>query len=331
MKQKSFYLLLVIVLTFTNYSFSKDKHFKRVEEFPQGEQTKSMIGSFFTGIKDVNAESHNFNEPLEMIWPVIKRVANNFAKIGGRTVSGINEDLHLIQNGMISQNAMIGMGSGAWLDQIQMQASKEGNQTKVEVSRKVVQKEFTQARAWKTQLSNGKIERYLLTQIEDELSGKASVGESATEKTVFSPVGKFSRKDQPSDFIQFKSDGTFILKQAGVGYSGTYGIGDHEIKCMLANGNGLGIRIIIQGDVLYDTNGKMWLRNELETSKEQSTEVLKNEDIIKMVKAKLSSKVIIAKINKSKCDFETNTDAMIALKQSGVSDEIIQIMTEAEK
>lgn len=50
-----------------------------------------------------------------------------------------------------------------------------------------------------------------------------------------------------------------------------------------------------------------------------------------MVKAKLSSKVIIAKINKSKCDFETNTDAMIALKQSGVSDEIIQIMTEAEK
>ena len=75
-----------------------------------------------------------------------------------------------IQNGGIDQNAMIGGGPGAWLDVFVTEATAiSATQTKVTVTRKVVQRQFTGDKAWKTVSSNGKIERWLLTQVIDEL------------------------------------------------------------------------------------------------------------------------------------------------------------------
>lgn len=58
-------------------------------------------------------------------------------------------------------------------------------------------------------------------------------------------------------------------------------------------------------------------------------QALTNDDVIKMVQAKLGDAVIVAKIKSSPCKFDTSTDALIKLKQAGVSDAVLQAMTEA--
>src|ERR1700722_10525042 len=56
---------------------------------------------------------------------------------------------------------------------------------------------------------------------------------------------------------------------------------------------------------------------------------LTNDDIIKLVQAKLPDSVVIAKIKSSNCDFDTSTDALIKLKQAGVSDSVLQAIIDA--
>ncbi len=53
-------------------------------------------------------------------------------------------------------------------------------------------------------------------------------------------------------------------------------------------------------------------------------EVLTNQSVVEMVKAGLSERVIIAKIRTSPTKFDTQTDALIALKKNGVSEKIIE-------
>jgi hypothetical protein len=56
---------------------------------------------------------------------------------------------------------------------------------------------------------------------------------------------------------------------------------------------------------------------------------LTNEDVVKMVQAKLGDSLIVTKIKSSPCKFDTSTDALIKLKQAGVSDAVMQAMAEA--
>ena len=334
MSKKKFSFFLTFFLFCSISFFAKDKHFKRIEEYPSGEQTKSLIGSFFSGTKDVNAVEHTFDAALYKVWPVLKSVANKFAKISGRLVVGIDEANNLIQNGNITQDSMIGSGSGAWMDQIQMKAISTENQTKVIVSRKVVQREFTGKREWKTQLSNGKIESYLLTQIEDELSNpdstqnldNISINKSNNEKNV---SGKYFQQDNKIYNIELKPDGTFYAQDGDTIYTGKYDVKNNEVICVISNSN-LGFNFRINGDTLINTDGKNFIKTNNDSQENKSTETLTNEDIVKMVKAKLSNKIIIAKIHKADCKFDTTTDVLIKLKQSGVNDEIIQVMTEVD-
>ena len=55
----------------------------------------------------------------------------------------------------------------------------------------------------------------------------------------------------------------------------------------------------------------------------QQEQALNNDSIIKMVNAQLSEKVIITTINASPGAYDTSPDALIALKQAGVSDKVI--------
>jgi len=64
-------------------------------------------------------------------------------------------------------------------------------------------------------------------------------------------------------------------------------------------------------------------------AQEAAKPALTNDDVIKMVQVKLGDGVIIAKIKSSACKFDTGTDALIKLKQAGVSDSVMQAMTEA--
>jgi hypothetical protein len=56
---------------------------------------------------------------------------------------------------------------------------------------------------------------------------------------------------------------------------------------------------------------------------------LTNDDVIKMVQAKLPDGVIVAKIKGSPTKFDTSLDTLIKSKQAGISDAVMQAMTEA--
>jgi len=59
----------------------------------------------------------------------------------------------------------------------------------------------------------------------------------------------------------------------------------------------------------------------------QETKPLTNEDVVKLSKAGLGDDVVIAKINQApQVDFKLDTDSLIALKQQGVSKEVIEAM-----
>jgi len=150
----------------------------RVEQFPEGEQVNTLIGGFFGGLKDVNVETRVFDARYNKVWSATKRTADKLDKIGKRPLVLVDEKNGRISNGVITETALIGLGGGAWADQFQIEVtSVSDNKTKVDVARKVVEKQMvTLAGArrgiegnWKSQWSNGNIEKWILTQIEDQL------------------------------------------------------------------------------------------------------------------------------------------------------------------
>jgi len=62
---------------------------------------------------------------------------------------------------------------------------------------------------------------------------------------------------------------------------------------------------------------------------QNTEEILTNESVVTLLKAGLSSAIIISKIRSSKTSFNTSTDALIRLKQAHVPDEIVSAMFEA--
>jgi hypothetical protein len=59
-------------------------------------------------------------------------------------------------------------------------------------------------------------------------------------------------------------------------------------------------------------------------------EVMTNDEVISLSKAGLNPSIIINKIRTSKTNFDLSTDALIKLKQAGISDEIVTTMLEAK-
>jgi len=63
----------------------------------------------------------------------------------------------------------------------------------------------------------------------------------------------------------------------------------------------------------------------------QPDDVLTNNDIVKMARVKLGDAIIISKIKASPCNFDTSVDALVKLKEAGVSDAVIQAMHDAQE
>ena len=57
--------------------------------------------------------------------------------------------------------------------------------------------------------------------------------------------------------------------------------------------------------------------------------LLSNNDVIEMVHAKLSDKIVISKMRTTRCRFDTTPTALIQLKKSGASDAVVLALTEA--
>jgi tetratricopeptide (TPR) repeat protein len=77
-----------------------------------------------------------------------------------------------------------------------------------------------------------------------------------------------------------------------------------------------------------DSNGTNEMQQQVPGG-QSSSAVLTNDDIIKLVQAKLPDSIVIAKIKSSSCDFDTTADGLIKLKQAGISDSVLQAMVEA--
>nr|MDQ3012581.1 hypothetical protein [Acidobacteriota bacterium] len=58
----------------------------------------------------------------------------------------------------------------------------------------------------------------------------------------------------------------------------------------------------------------------------QDAKPLTNQDVIKLVKAKIGDEIVITKINQSKNKFDLSTDGIVQLKEAGVSDKVLQVM-----
>ncbi len=58
------------------------------------------------------------------------------------------------------------------------------------------------------------------------------------------------------------------------------------------------------------------------------TEILSNADVIAMSQAKMSDSLINSKIKNSTCSFDVTTKGLLALKKAGVSDAVIEVMTQ---
>lgn len=63
---------------------------------------------------------------------------------------------------------------------------------------------------------------------------------------------------------------------------------------------------------------------------QESSDVLTNSDVVKMVKAKLGEGIIISTVKSSACNFDTSVNGMVRLKGDGVSDAVIQAMIDAQ-
>jgi hypothetical protein len=64
-------------------------------------------------------------------------------------------------------------------------------------------------------------------------------------------------------------------------------------------------------------------------SGDSSQSALRNKDVPDMLSAGLTSEIVIAKINSSRCDFDTSPDALKALRNAGVPNEVILAMVKA--
>ncbi len=152
--------------------------FTRVDTFPEGKQTDVWTSAFLSGFELSNSVEIVCQAPEKQVWIAAKRAAEALQKVGKRKLAAAEEGTGRIQNGKISRDEALGMGVGAWLDEIATELTALGpEQTKVVVSRRVVQttprsraQRGSSERPWVASKSNGQIESWLLTQVEVELA-----------------------------------------------------------------------------------------------------------------------------------------------------------------
>jgi len=134
----------------------------------------------------------------------------------------------------------------------------------------------------------------------------------------------------PADQLQLNSDSSFSLQAAGESYHGTFVVNGNTVELSIRE-TGDKTTATIQGSNLTDSSGQTWVLGEQSAGGTSGGAMLRNEDVIKMVKAGFDDAIIIAKISSSKCQFDTSTDALIQLKQSGVSSALLKAIVGAGK
>jgi len=128
-----------------------------------------------------------------------------------------------------------------------------------------------------------------------------------------------------TDRLQLNADQSFSLQEAGQSYHGTFVDNGNTLELSISETN-TKTTATKQGSNLTDSSGQTWVLREQPAATAPAGATLNNDDIVKMAKAGFDDAIIVAKIGSSKCQFDTSTDALIRLKQSGVSGTVIRAM-----
>ncbi|MGA2435006.1 MAG: hypothetical protein ABSG25_06935 [Bryobacteraceae bacterium] len=118
---------------------------------------------------------------------------------------------------------------------------------------------------------------------------------------------------------------TFSLQEAGQSYRGTFTANGNMLELNISDTNTKNTATL-QGNTLTDNSGQKWVLQGQSAGTANGAAALHNDDIIKMAKYGFGDAIIVAKIRDSNCQFDTSIDALIRLKQSNVSDAVVQLM-----
>jgi len=251
----------------TAHAQQKQKELERVETLPTGSNI-NVLGTFFS---TTNITEHVFDAPMDRVWMAVKVAARDFDRNARRLVVAIDERSNRVQNGKIDQMAMATAGAfGPFVDEFVTEVTRVSDtQTKVTVVRKVMERERVGRRpedGWGPQKSNGRIEKYLLTQIADNLkklsmaSTQSSTGNEPpdTRDYAVTAAGKYSREGKPSDYMELDADKSFFLTNDGKSSAGTYRVGGNTLTLILPTGQAS--RATFKGETITDTEGIVWVK-----------------------------------------------------------------------
>lgn len=132
----------------------------------------------------------------------------------------------------------------------------------------------------------------------------------------------FVSTQSPSDQLRLNADHSFQLSEGGQSFHGRFTLNGSALELDIAESNAKS-PATVQGDSLTDSSGQKWTMQTPSPDMANSEPVLRDDDIIKMIKIGLSDDIIISKIKSSKCQFDTSTDALIRLKQNGTSAQVL--------
>lgn len=314
------------------------KPFERVETFPAGEQQsagKSIIGG------RENTVAVILSAPYSAVWPAVKSVAQKFDKVGNRPIVGIDEHSGRVQNGRISSDALIGRGEGlggAWADEFVMEATQATSATtRLSVTRKLVHKGGLggTGTGWEARSSNGRIERWLITEVMKELETPATPRPS--EITRSADATTYIYKGNDKAYIDLNGDGSFLMCLPGKQYRGQYTIAGEELTLTIGT---KAIKRRLVGNSMFDTAGQEWVKAgggsiapaaTQEPGKSSGDTSFTNTDIVALIKARLPDSVIISKIKSSSCNFDTSTIGLVKLKDAGAGDSVIQAVMDCKR
>ncbi|MGA2435007.1 MAG: hypothetical protein ABSG25_06940 [Bryobacteraceae bacterium] len=128
-----------------------------------------------------------------------------------------------------------------------------------------------------------------------------------------------------ADHLQLNADNSFSLQESGQKYHGIFQVNGNTVELGIIETN-TQTTAKIQGNSLTDASGQTWNLQAQSAGIASGAAVLHNDDIVKMAKAGFGDAIIVAKIRGSNCQFDTSTDALIQLKQNGVSAAVITAM-----
>ncbi|HUB83979.1 MAG TPA: hypothetical protein VMB03_34525 [Bryobacteraceae bacterium] len=133
----------------------------------------------------------------------------------------------------------------------------------------------------------------------------------------------YTNAETPSNQIQLNADKTLSVQSDGQVYTGTFEINGNTLALTV---NDAATTATIEGNKLTDARNQIWILKESAPGTGNAASALRNDDILKLVKAHLADSLILAKIASSPCRFDTSTDALIVLQNSGASTAVINAM-----